>query len=157
MTLIKIQAHSKNGYNLKLFFDDLGLKNFWSKVEGESLELAVVPADEEDFVLKVVSYYKDTGNIPYHYCSLCKGGTPILGEKFSFDSMEVAQESTFRTTAGKFRLILFKGENEILWKTYSTKELPLDKFGLSGKIVTQMKTYDGNMTNLAAMCRTRKI
>lgn len=157
MNLIKIQAHSKNGYNLKLFFDDLGLKNFWSKVEGESLELSILPSDQEDFVLNVAAYYKETGNIPYHYCIDCKGGMPIITEKFSLGNMEVAQESTFRTTAGRFRLILFKGENEILWKTYSTKELPLDKFGLSGKIVTQMKTYDGNMTNLAAMCRTRKI
>ena len=149
---MKIEVTRRNAVNLKMFLEGLGYKTAFNLTpNNEIVELLV--NQENDFLTKTAEYINTSGFIPYHY-------TVSPSTKGSADTVlpfkgKITQVNSFTGVSGPFKLVLFEGKNNFLWKTYSEVTLPPTEVTVSGKYVTSFLGINGEVLNLINYVRIK--
>lgn len=151
---MKIEIPRRNAINLKLFLEGLGFCCVFNLTPNADVVEMVVKEDNE-FISSILSYVQEKGFIPYHYTisPLNKGAVQT---EIKFEG-KATQVNEFVNVSGRFRLVLFEGENNFLWKTYSDTEIPTTLIAVSGRYVTSFPSLDGKILNLINYVRLKEI
>lgn len=147
-----IEVTRRNAINLQMFLEGLGYKTAFHLLEDtDNVELLV--KGESDFLHKVSKYVSDKGFIPYHF-TLAPSTKGAVDTNMPFLA-KATQINTFSNTSGKFRLVLFEGKNNFVWKTYSEVDIPNTEITVSGRYVTSFTGFNGEILNLINYVRVK--
>ena len=152
---MKIEVSRRNAINLKLFLEGLGYSCVFNLTPNRDV-VELITKEDNEFLSDIREYMINKGFIPYHYTisptnkgELHKGSVGVRAV--------ATQINEFNNVSGKFRLILFEGENNFLWKTYSEVEIPKGIVNVSGRYVATITGKGGQIINLINYVRIKSV